>query len=597
MHPILPDPAIQALLLVGLALILFVSNRIRHDVVAVLVLIAVAALGLVSGERLFTGFGHPAVITVAAVLLLSTGLQEAGAIRLLASGVNRFTGRQTTHLLFLVAICTLASVFMNNVGALALLMPVAIATSLEKDRPPALFLMPLAFGSLLGGMTTLIGTPPNLIVSAYREQALGEPYRMFDFSPVGVPVVLAGALFLVFLGWRLIPKARMTTAAGRKLVEIDDYVIELVVNEDSDLAGKPLKAFPGFDEGQLDILGIRRQELPVQPFRYQRIEAGDVLIVQADPKDLEGVISSGQVSFAQGDKPLRLDEYDWEDVALVEAIVEPDSLLIGQLVRNFSSRVNQGAVVVALARRNQVIRTRLQSLHFAPGDILLIQGESETVNRLFKRYGLLPIQERGLSVAEKRRTYLAISIFLAAIVAASLGLLPTTVAFVAACAALVLLRILPLQKVYSGIDWSVVVLLGAMFPLGMALEETGASRLVAEQVLSLAQGWPVWGGLALFLVVTMVLSDVINNAATALLMAPIALSTAQHLEASQDAFLMAVAVGASCAFLTPVGHQSNTLVMGPGGYRFTDYWRVGLPLELLIAGLAIPLIVVVWGVA
>ena len=584
-------------MLVGLALLLFVSNRVRHDVVAVLVLVAVALLGLVPGERLFAGFSHPAVITVAAVLLLSAGLQEAGVIRLLASGVNRFTGRQTTHLLFLTAICTLASAFMNNVGALALLMPVAIATSLEKDRPPALFLMPLAFGSLLGGMTTLIGTPPNLIVSAYREQALGEPYRMFDFSPVGVPVALAGALFLVFLGWRLIPKARMTRAAGKKLVEIDDYVIELVVSEDSGLAGKPLKAFPGYDEGQVDILGIRRQELPVQPFRYQRIEAGDVLIVQADPKDLEEVIASGQVSFAQGNKPLRLDEYDWEDVALVEAIVEPDSLLIGQRVGNFSSRVNQGAVVVALARRNQVIRTRLQFLHFAPGDILLIQGEAETVSRLFKRYGLLPIQERGLTLAERHQTYRAIGIFLAAITAASLGLLSTAVAFVAACAAFVLLRILPLDKVYAGIDWSVVVLLGAMFPLGMALEETGASRLVAEQVLALAQGWPVWGVLALFLLVTMVLSDVINNAATALLMAPIALSTARHLEASPDAFLMAVAVGASCAFLTPVGHQSNTLVLGPGGYRFSDYWRVGLPLEILIALIAIPLIIVVWGIA
>lgn len=597
MNPFRIDPAIQALLLVGLALILFVSNRIRHDVVAVIVLVAVAWLGLVPGEGLFSGFGHPAVVTVAAVLVLSAGLQQAGAIRLLASGVNRFTGRQSTHLLFLVGICTLASAFMNNVGALALLLPVAMATSLEKDRPPALFLVPLAFGSLLGGMTTLIGTPPNLIVSAFRERALGEPYGMFDFAPVGVPVAVMGVAFLVLLGWRFIPKARMTTAAGRKLVEIDDYVIELVLEEGSDLAGKPLKSFPGYDEDKVDILGIRRQGQPVQPFRYQRMQAGDVLIVQADPKDLEEVMVGGQVSFAKGNKPLRLDEYEWEDVALVEAIVEPDSPLIGERLGNFSSRMHEGAVVVALARRNQVVRTRLQFLHFAPGDILLIQGEKETVNRMFKRYGLLPLQERGLSVAEKRRTYLAIGIFLVAIATASLGILPTTVSFVAACAAYVLTRILPVDKLYSGVDWSVVVLLGAMFPLGMALEETGASRLVAEEVLSLSQGWPAWAVLALFLLVTMLLSDVINNAATALLMAPIALSTAQHLGASVDAFLMAVAVGASCAFLTPVGHQSNTLVMGPGGYRFTDYWRVGLPLEIIIALVAIPLIVFYWGLA
>ena len=596
MNPDLPESSTQALLLVGLALLLFVSNRIRHDVVAVLVLVAVAVLGLVPVDSLFAGFGHPAVVTVAAVLLLSTGLQEAGAIRLLASSVNRFTGRQSTHLLFLVAICTLASAFMNNVGALALLMPVAIATSLKKDRPPALFLMPLAFGSLLGGMATLIGTPPNLIVSAYRQQALGVPYSMFDFAPVGVPVAVAGVLFLVFVGWRFIPRERLTKAAGKKLVEIDDYVIELVVNEDSPLAGKPLKAFPGYHDGKVDILGIRRQEQPVQPFRYQRMQAGDVLIVQADPKDLEEVISGSHVSFAQGNKPLRLDDYDWEDVALVEAIVEPESPLVGQRLGNFSSRMNQGAVVVALARRNQVIRTRLQFLHFAPGDILLIQGEADTVNRLFKRYGLLPLQERGLTLAERRRTYRAIAVFTAAIAAASLGLLPATVAFVAASAAFVLMRILPLEKMYSGIDWSVVVLLGAMFPLGMALEETGASLLVAEQVLALAQGWPVWAVLGLLLLVTMSLSNVINNAATALLMAPIALSTAQQLGASTDAFLMAVAVGASSAFMTPVGHQSNTLVMGPGGYRFTDYWKVGLPLQILIMLMTVPLVVVVWGV-
>lgn len=591
----LPSSPTLALLLVGLALVLFVFTRLRHDAVALILLVAVALLGLVPMDRLFEGFGHPAVITVAAVLVLSAGLQRAGLISLLTSKIELFTHNRFLHLGFLVVVCVLASAFMNNVGALALLMPVAIASATKAERPPAMMLMPLAFASMLGGMTTLIGTPPNLIISGFRQQALGEPFHMFDFSLAGVPVAVMGIFFLVLLGWRLIPKDRLKTDASRQLIEIDDYIMEVVIEEGSDLADAPLKDFPGFDKGRVEILGIRRKGKPVQPFRYQRMLAEDVLIVQADPAELEEAISSGKISFAKGNRPLRLDEYEWEEVQLVEAIVEPGSLLIGLHLSEFSTRMHQGAVVLAVARRNRVQRTRLHEVWFQPGDILLIQGEKETVDRLFKRYGLMPLRERGLSLAERKRTYTALGIFALAIASSALGWLPATVAFTFACVVYVLARILPVEELYSGVDWPVVVLLGAMFPLGMALEETGASKMVAESILGLAEGWPVWSVLALFLIVTMVVSDVINNAATALLMAPIALSAAEHLGASPDAFLMAVAIGASCAFLTPIGHQSNTLVMGPGGYRFSDYWRVGLPLEIVIAIVAVPLIQIFWG--
>lgn len=589
-----PAPPVLALLLVGLALVLFIFSRLRHDVVALILLVAVAVLGLIPFDRLFEGFGHPAVITVAAVLVLSAGLQRAGVISLLTAQLAFFTKSRTFHLAFLVGICALASAFMNNVGALALLMPVAIASAAKAERPPAMLLMPMAFASLLGGMTTLIGTPPNLIVSGFRERALGEPFHMFDFSLAGLPVVVIGILFLVFMGWRFIPKERLKTDASRKLIEIDDYIMEVVIEEDSELADAPMKDFPGFDKGSVEIIGIRRKGKPVQPFRYQRMLPGDVLIVQADPAELEEAVAAGQISFAKGNKPLRLDEYEWENVQLVEAIVEPGSALIGLRLSEFSGRMHEGAVVLAVARRNRVQRTRLHEVWFQPGDILLIQGEKETIERLFKRYGLLPLKERGFSLAEHKHTFMALGIFALAVAASTSGWLPTTVAFTLACTAYVLTRILPVEELYSGVDWSVVILLGAMFPLGLALEETGASRMVAEKMLVFSEGWPVWAVLGMFLVVTMVVSDVVNNAATALLMAPIAMSVADHLGASPDAFLMAVAIGASCAFLTPIGHQSNTLVMGPGGYKFSDYWRVGLPLEALIAVTAVPLIMVLW---
>lgn len=590
----LPSPSTLALLLVGLALVLFVFTKLRHDAVALILLVAVALLGLVPTERLFEGFGHPAVITVGAVLVLSAGLQRAGVISLLTSQIGYFTQNRYLHLGFLAGVCVLASAFMNNVGALALLMPVAIASAAKAERPPAMLLMPLAFASMLGGMTTLIGTPPNLIISGFRQQALGEPFHMFDFSLAGVPVAVMGIFFLVLLGWRLIPKDRLKTDASRQLIEIDDYIMEVVIEEGSDLADAPLKDFPGFDKGRVEILGIRRKGKPVQPFRYQRMLAEDVLIVQADPSEFEEAISSGKISFAKGNRPLRLDEYEWEDVQLVEAIVEPGSPLIGLHLSEFSTRMQQGAVVLAVARRNRVQRTRLHEVWFQPGDILLIQGEKETVNRLFKRYGLLPLKERGLSLAERKRTFAALGIFALAVAASALGWLPATVAFTVACVVYVVAGILPVEELYAGVDWPVVILLGAMFPLGMALQETGASLMVAEGMLGLAEGWPAWAVLAMFLIVTMVVSDVVNNAATALLMAPIALSAAEHLGASPDALLMAVAIGASCAFLTPIGHQSNTLVMGPGGYKFSDYWRVGLPLEILIALVAVPLIQRFW---
>lgn len=590
------EPSTLALMLVGLAVVLFTSNLLRHDVVALLILIATALLGIVPVSELFSGFGHPAVITVAAVLVLSSGLQRAGVIQMLSVHLADHTKSRTSHLLFLVGICTVASAFMNNVGALALLMPVAIATAIERERSPALLLMPLAFGSLLGGMTTLIGTPPNLIVSGFRERVLGEPFGMFDFSPVGVPVALVGVFFLIVLGWRLIPKERLSNNARDQLFEIDDYVFEVVIDEGSPLVDAPLKEFPGFDSGKVEILGIRRHDRPVAPFRYQRMRAGDILLVEADPTALEEAISTKAVNIAKGDKPVRLDEYEWEDVQLVEAIVEWDSTLVGKPLSEFSSRMHEGAIVIAVARRNRVIRTRLKELRFLPGDVLLIQGEAETIERLFKRHGLLPLKERGFRIAERKRTLLALGIFTAAVTVATLGWLHITVAFAGACTAFVLFRILPAEELYTGVDWSVVVLLGAMFPLGLALEETGASRILAEHLLLLAGDWPAWAVLTLFLVVTMVVSDIVNNAATALLMAPIALSTSERLGSSPDAFLMAVAIGASCAFLTPIGHQSNTLVLGPGGYKFTDYWRMGLPLEIIITVVSVPLIIWVWGI-
>ncbi len=577
-----------------LALGLFTWGRWRYDLVAVLALLFLTMAGIVPGEEAFYGFGHPAVITVAAVLILSRALMNSGLVDYIVRVMGRINNYPDRQFLILIAAVTLCSAFMNNIGALALFMPVAIRMARKSKRPPSILLMPLAFGSLLGGLMTQIGTPPNIIISLFREDtASGGQFGMFDFTPVGAGVALAGVLFIVFIGWRLIP-LRQGRISSEDLFEIDNYLTEVYVPEGSKYAGKRLLDLGHATDGDVIVVGLVRNKTKL-PFLspYRVFEEGDHIIIKANAEDLKEFLDVTGLMLA-GSRKLSAEDLRSEDITVSEAVVTTNSVLEGQTARSLNLRSIYGINLLGLSRQGARLQTRPDRVRFKAGDVLLLQGRSEALKEVMSTLGCLPLVERGLNLGRPPRLLLCLSIFFSALGLATAGILPVQVAFAAAAAAMILLGFVALRELYESIDWPVIVLLGAMIPVSKALETTGGARAIGEVIYGFAGDFAPWATLGLILAITMLLSNVVNNAAAALLMAPVALSVAAGIGASADPFLMSVAVGASCAFLTPIGHQSNTLVMGPGGYHFGDYWRLGLPLTILLVIVAIPLITLVW---
>jgi len=583
--------------LLALALGLFVWGRLRYDIVALAALLAGVVLGVVPAAEAFSGFGHPAVITVAAVLILSRGLAESGATAIVAEKLQPLFRVQVAHIASLSGVAAALSGFMNNVGALALLMPVAIRSAADAKRSPSLLLMPLAFGSILGGLVTLIGTPPNIIVATYRQQATGSAFLMFDFAPVGVVVAAAGLLFVAVVGWRLIPIRRPADGAAADAFGMEGYLAEARIKADSPAIGKTVRALdPIIGERDAKVVGLIRGErvFPAAP-RYATLSEGDVLLIEAEPTVLKEAVEALGLEIQDPSAPMSgLLESD--DVALVEALVGVGSRLENRTVMAARLQRRHGVNLLAVSRQGRPYRGRLRNFRFEAGDVLLLQGEAERLDDVVAALGCLPLASRGLAGFGGRRSgpLAAAALFAGAIGIAAAGLLPIAVALTLAALGMVLTGVLHARQLYESVDWSVIVLLGALIPLGAALETSGATGLAAGQLAALATDLPPWLTLTVILVVTMTVSDVLNNAATAVVMAPLAYSVADALGVNPDAYLMAVAVGASCAFLTPIGHQNNTLVMGPGGYRFGDYWRMGLPLEAIICAVAVPTIMAVW---
>ncbi|HSO23414.1 MAG TPA: SLC13 family permease [Chondromyces sp.] len=576
-------------------LVLFVWGRWRYDLVAVAALLGVFLAGLVPADQVFLGFGHPAVVTVAAVLVLSRGLLNAGVVAALSRHLERVGTRPTLQVAALTAIVILFSGFMNNVGALALLMPVAIWMSRQSGRSPSLLLMPLAFGSLLGGLITLIGTPPNIIIALYRAETGAPAFGMFDFAPVGAPVALAGLLFITLLGWRLTPR-RQAQSAPEELFEIEGYISEVVVPEDSRFIGKTIYHLTSEMEKETDAVVVdlvrSHRHNPAPPW-YEIIEAGDVLMVEAAPEELKELIDGLGLELVVGEAQSEA-TLGAGDVRLMEAVIVPDSPLVGKTAAGLNLGLDHGINLLAIARRGRQLQRRLRQTTLIAGDILLLQGADQSLKAMLKKFRCLPLAERGLRIGQPRKVALAVAIFAAAMAFSALDLVPVQIAFTAASVVMVLAGLVPLKEIYESIDWPVIVLLGAMFPLGHALESTGGAQLIADGLLQLSHSSSPMLILAMLLVGTMLLSNVVNNAAAAVLMAPIAITLAHGLSVSVDPLLMAVAVGASCAFMTPVGHQSNALVMAPGGYLFGDYWRLGLPLSVIVTVVAVPLIDYFW---
>ncbi|GIK19802.1 MAG: SLC13 family permease [Leptolyngbya sp. PLA2] len=588
----------QAILGIGLVtvLALFVWGRWRYDLVAMMTLLALALAGVVAADRTFSGFGHPAVITVAAVLVVSRGLRNSGAVNVLGRAMRIAGEGATGQALTLTLITAVCSGFMNNVGALAIIMPVAVQMARAGGRSPSFVLMPIAFGSLLGGMVTLIGTPPNIIIAAYRAEVADSPYDMFSFTPVGAGVAVAGCVFCGLVGWRLLPKREPASSADA-LFDVDAYVVELRVPKGSKAEGMTIGEVGDAAEGDAVIAGIAHGDRRLaMPSRRERIAAGDVLVVEADAETITALTGAFGLEL-DGDRELRAEMLGAKgEITVVEAIVTPGGTIEGRSAAQIDLRRRAGINILGVAREGRRIRRRLRDIRLRGGDVLLLQGNQGALQQAFETLGLLPLAQRDLGVGKPRRALLAVAIFAAGVLATVLGLAPVEVAFAASACAMLLARLLSLREAYEAIDWPVIVLLGAMIPVGEAMQTTGAAGRIAAGLLGASSSLPAWGMLLGLMVVTMLLSNVINNAAAAVLMAPIAVRLAEGMGSSVDPFLMGVAVAASSAFLTPIGHQSNTLVMGPGGYRFGDYWRLGLPVSVIVLAVSAPMILLIWPV-
>ncbi len=601
----------QILIILAATVGLFLWGRWRHDIVALACLLVCVFTGLVPSEQAFWGFGHPAVITVGCVLVLSWGLQSTGAVDLLARQILPVSSGPTLTIAAITGLGAVLSAFMNNVGALALLMPLAIQIANRLELPPGKVLMPLSFGTILGGMTTLIGTPPNLIVSSFRAQDGGSSFGMFDFSPVGLAVAGAGILFATLAGWRLVPTREQK---GAESFDTGSYLVEARVTEKARAAGKTIRAIQEtLDKADAQVIGMIRNDFRVSAPNKQRIlRAGDILIIEAEPESLSEALSSlglvleeharavtdrdGQAQQAkeETDDEEPDTESDAGETVLQELAVLPNSRLIGRSAEDIRLGSRYGLNLLAISRTGRRSVKRLRSTAIQAGDLLLLQGEEGSLTGFSSSFGCVPLAPRAISIPDRRKMLFSITVMAFAVGGAAFGLLPAAISFATGVLALMVFGIVPLRKLYDAVDWPVIVLLGALIPVAVAMETTGAADLLANSMLDYIARGNALIALILILVVTMTLSDLMNNAATAAVMAPISISTAAQLGSSSDTFLMAVAIGASCAFLTPIGHQNNTLILGPGGFRFGDYWRLGLPMEILVVAVSIPMLLIVW---
>jgi len=584
------------LFLFGLLAALFamlIWGRWRYDLVAFAALVVALVAGVVPKDQAFTGFGHPATIVIALVLVIGRGLSASGAIEVVTRKLVDASRGVSAHIGIMAGLAAALSAVMNNVGALALLMPVDIQAAVKARRSPALTLMPLSFATILGGLVTLIGTPPNVIIAAYREKAIGEPFSMFDFTPVGAACAIAGVAFVATVGWRLIPAATVSRNPGRELADIEDFVAEVRVPEASKSIGRKVRDLDGVaEENDVAVLGlVRRGRRLAGMARTQEIRKGDILLIEAAPRNIEQFVGALGLDYVGSEKTAGM---LGDNLALAEVVVPETARIVGRSAISMNLLSRFAVTVLGVSRAGKRSLERVRSQDVRAGDILLLLGPEEQLPDVIAWLGCLPIAERSHQVIQRDKAGLAAGLFAAAIALASTGVLHLPVALAACAVLMVAFRIIPLGQIYDTIEWPVIVLLGSLIPIGAALESTGGTALIADGIVTLSQGYSPVVVLTLLVVVTMTLSDVLNNTATTVIAGPIAIDLAARLGVNPDPFLMGVAIAASCAFLTPIGHKNNTLVMGPGGYGFGDYWRMGLPLEVIVVVVAIPTILWVW---
>lgn len=574
---------------------LFVWGRLRYDLVAMLALLASVAVGIVPADQAFTGFGDDIVVIVASALLVSAAVAKSGIAERLIAPLAPYLVTEQRQILVLVGVVTLLSAFVKNVGALAIMMPIAFQLARRTGTSPSSLLMPMAFGSLLGGLMTLVGTSPNVIVARMRIELLGHPFTMFDFFPVGAGIAVIGVGFLAF-GYRLLPRGRKGSASIEAAFNIDAYTTEAILPEASPLAGKPVAELEALSEGEVTVNAVIRDQFRHYALpSYATLRAGDVLILQAEPAALERLVARARLELATKDVTPEATATD--EVGIMEAVVTAASPLIGSTSAQLGLRAHHQVNLVALSRSGEQLTQRLHAVTFRSGDVIALQGDLNVLPDTLGELRLLPLAPRGMSLGRGRNAYLPLAVLAAAMALVAFQLVPVAIAFFGAAVLLLLFRVLSLREAYETVEWPILILLGALIPVSEAVRSTGGTDLIAGWLAVAAGALPPLGALALILVVAMAVTPFLNNAATVLMMAPIAAGLATNLKLNPDPFLMAVALGAACDFLTPIGHQCNTLVMGPGGYRFGDYWRLGLPLSVIVILVGVPLVAWVWPLA
>ena len=570
----------------------FAWGRLRYDLVALVALLASVAVGIVPPAKAFQGFSNDIVIIVGSALVVSAAVGRSGVIERVVRMLGPHLVTITRQLVALVGSVTVLSAFLKNVGALAMLMPVAFQLSRRTGTSPSSLLMPMSFGALLGGITTLVGTSPNIIVSSLREELLGAPYGMFSFTPVGVGIAVVGFVFLIF-GWRLLPRGRKGAPSMDAAFNLEDYTTEVTVPKDSPANGVTVKALEDLGEGEIEVIVILRgSQRRYEPAGNVVIKADDILIMRGEPAALERIVALEKLKLTRDDKTHETDT-PTDEIGVMEAVITTESELDGSSAGELRLFDRHGVNLLAVSRRGQRIARRLRSVKLKAGDVIVLRGNLTTMPETLGELHCLPLAERDLRIG-RRGSFVPLGVLAAAMALVAFNLVPVAIAFFGAAVILLLTRSLSLRDAYDAIEWPILVMLGALIPVSDALRTTGGTELVAIWLSDTASQLPGFAALALIIAVAMAVTPFLNNAATVLVMAPIAVSFALKLDYRPDPFLMAVAIGAACDFLTPIGHQCNTLVMGPGGYRFTDYWRLGLPLSLIVIVVGVPLIAWVW---
>lgn len=571
---------------------LFIWGRWRYDLVAVTGLLAGVLVGVIPAEDAFSGFSNDIVIIVGSALVVSAAVARSGVIE---RAVNRIAPRLKSfraQLIVLIATVAVMSAFVKNIGALAIMMPIAFQMAKRSGNSISCYLMPMAFASLLGGLMTLVGTSPNIIVSGLREELTGQPFSMFDYLPVGGAIAAAGVAFLA-VGYRLLPTGQTPATAMGEALDMD-YLTEARVPPGSAAEGKSIADLGDAAEG-VSVTSVLRQGEDREASCDTVLHGGDIVLLQGAPAALERAIAKAGLELEGQDRVFEA-AGPGEEVGVIEAVVANGSVLIGEAAGRLELHRRHDINLLAVSRNGVRFTERLRTINLRAGDMIVLQGVLSQLPAKLQELGCLPLAEREVRLGNLSRSMLPILILAGAMVLTALGLVSVQIAFFGAAAATVMVGALPLREAYAAIDWPILIMLAALIPVSEAIQHTGGTDLIAGGLSQVASGLPPLGALGVILVAAMALTPFLNNAATVLVMAPIAAEFATELGYRPDGFLMAVALGAACDFLTPIGHQCNTLVMGPGGYRFGDYWRLGLPLSILVIVLGVPLIALVWPV-